>query len=90
MNNSKLNMVICVYWSVCSIILGMNMPAKVERTVRRSGCELQLVGEPIGEFYNGVLTFGIIDILQDYDNLKSKKAIIPLLENFLLTVYGKF
>jgi len=51
----------------CSVILGMNMPAKVERTVRRSGCELQLIGEPIGEFYNVALTFGIIDILQDYD-----------------------
>ncbi|KAL9331493.1 hypothetical protein ACSQ67_001103 [Phaseolus vulgaris] len=50
-----------------SVILGMNMPAKVERTVRRSGCELQLIGEPIGEFYNVALTFGIIDILQDYD-----------------------
>ncbi|KAL2320664.1 hypothetical protein Fmac_029633 [Flemingia macrophylla] len=49
------------------VILGMNMPARVERTVRKSGCELQLVGEPIGEFYNVVLTFGIIDILQDYD-----------------------
>ncbi|KAK7267156.1 hypothetical protein RIF29_19820 [Crotalaria pallida] len=50
-----------------SIKLGVNMPAKVERTVRRSDCELQLVGEPIGEFYEVVLFFGIIDILQDYD-----------------------
>ncbi|CAJ1914741.1 unnamed protein product [Sphenostylis stenocarpa] len=50
-----------------SVILGVNMPARVERTVRRSGCELQLIGEPIGEFYNVALTFGIIDILQDYD-----------------------
>ncbi|KAK7378063.1 hypothetical protein VNO80_03499 [Phaseolus coccineus] len=49
------------------VMLGVNMPAKVERTVRRSGCELQLIGEPIGEFYNVALTFGIIDILQDYD-----------------------
>jgi len=52
---------------MCSVTLGMNMPARVERTVRRSGCELQLIGEPIGEFYNVSLTFGIIDILQDYD-----------------------
>ncbi|XP_014489750.1 phosphatidylinositol 4-phosphate 5-kinase 5-like isoform X3 [Vigna radiata var. radiata] len=51
----------------CSVKLGVNMPARVERTVRRSGCELQLIGEPIGEFYNVSLTFGIIDILQDYD-----------------------
>ena len=43
------------------------MPARVERTVRMSGYELQLVGEPIGEFYEVVLFFGIIDILQDYD-----------------------
>ncbi|XP_029128714.1 phosphatidylinositol 4-phosphate 5-kinase 4 isoform X1 [Cajanus cajan] len=50
-----------------SIKLGQNMPARVERTVRRSDCELQLVGEPIGEFYEVVLFFGIIDILQDYD-----------------------
>ncbi|KAF1859000.1 hypothetical protein Lal_00000823 [Lupinus albus] len=52
-------------WS--SIVLGVNMPAKVERTVRRNDIELQLVGEPIGEFYEVVLFFGIIDILQDYD-----------------------
>ncbi|KAK7393068.1 hypothetical protein VNO78_21520 [Psophocarpus tetragonolobus] len=50
-----------------SIKLGVNMPARVERTVRKSDCELQLVGEPIGEFYEVVLFFGIIDILQDYD-----------------------
>ncbi|KAI5396953.1 phosphatidylinositol 4-phosphate 5-kinase 5 isoform X1 [Lathyrus oleraceus] len=51
-----------------SIKLGVNMPARVERTVRRLiDCELQLVGEPIGEYYEVVLFFGIIDILQDYD-----------------------
>ncbi|XP_061367566.1 phosphatidylinositol 4-phosphate 5-kinase 5-like [Gastrolobium bilobum] len=51
-----------------SVILGKNMSARVERTVRRrSDGELQLVGEPIGEFYGVILTFGIIDILQDYD-----------------------
>ncbi|XP_027353031.1 phosphatidylinositol 4-phosphate 5-kinase 5-like [Abrus precatorius] len=50
-----------------SIVLGKNMPAKIERTVRRGDLELQLVGDPIGEFYDVVLTFGIIDILQDYD-----------------------
>ncbi|XP_027935694.1 phosphatidylinositol 4-phosphate 5-kinase 4-like isoform X2 [Vigna unguiculata] len=50
-----------------SIKLGVNMPARVERTVRRNDCELQLVGDPIGEFYEVVLFFGIIDILQDYD-----------------------
>ncbi|CAI0374539.1 unnamed protein product [Linum tenue] len=49
------------------IRLGMNMPARVERTVRRNDCELQLVGEPTGEFYDVIMTFGIIDILQDYD-----------------------
>ncbi|XP_061361095.1 phosphatidylinositol 4-phosphate 5-kinase 5-like isoform X1 [Gastrolobium bilobum] len=53
-----------------SIKLGVNMPARVERTMRRSGCELQLVGEPVGEFYEVVLFFGIIDVLQDYDITK--------------------
>ncbi|KAF7804012.1 phosphatidylinositol 4-phosphate 5-kinase 5-like [Senna tora] len=47
--------------------LGVNTPGRVERTVRTGDCELQLVGEPIGEFYNVVLFFGVIDILQDYD-----------------------
>ncbi|KAI4348604.1 hypothetical protein L6164_009311 [Bauhinia variegata] len=50
-----------------SIKLGINMPARVERTVRRTGNELQLVGEAVGEFYEVILFFGVIDILQDYD-----------------------
>ncbi|CAN1813626.1 Phosphatidylinositol 4-phosphate 5-kinase 6 [Linum perenne] len=49
-----------------SIKLGMNMPARVEKTRRNEG-ELQLVGEPTGELYEVILTFGIIDVLQDYD-----------------------
>lgn len=52
---------------ICSTILGVNIPAMAERTVRRGDIETQLVGEPIGEFYEVALTFGIIDILQDYD-----------------------
>ncbi|KAK4792717.1 hypothetical protein SAY86_023152 [Trapa natans] len=47
--------------------LGINVPSKAELTVRRSDCESQLVGEPTGETYGVVMTFGIIDILQDYD-----------------------
>ncbi|KAK6942175.1 Phosphatidylinositol-4-phosphate 5-kinase, core [Dillenia turbinata] len=47
--------------------LGFNMRARVERTVRKSDCELQLVGEQTGEMYDAVMFFGIIDILQDYD-----------------------
>ncbi|XP_038971796.1 phosphatidylinositol 4-phosphate 5-kinase 6 isoform X1 [Phoenix dactylifera] len=47
--------------------LGVNMPARAELTVRRNDCEPQLIGEPTGEFYDVVLIFGIIDILQDYD-----------------------
>lgn len=43
------------------------MQARAERTVRRSDCEAQLVGEPTGELYDIILYFGIIDILQDYD-----------------------
>ncbi|KAJ0977534.1 hypothetical protein J5N97_013008 [Dioscorea zingiberensis] len=48
-----------------TIRLGVNMPAMVERTVRKS--ETELFGEPTGEFYDVILFFGIIDILQDYD-----------------------
>ncbi|KAJ7982347.1 Phosphatidylinositol-4-phosphate 5-kinase family protein [Quillaja saponaria] len=50
-----------------SIRLGINMPTRVELTVRRSDCEAQMVGEPTGEFYEVILFFSIIDILQDYD-----------------------
>ncbi|MED6193187.1 Phosphatidylinositol 4-phosphate 5-kinase 5 [Stylosanthes scabra] len=50
-----------------SLILGANTRARVERTVRKNRYELQLVGEPIGEFYDVILHFAIIDILQDYD-----------------------
>jgi 1-phosphatidylinositol-4-phosphate 5-kinase len=50
-----------------SIRLGTNMPARAERTMRKNDSELQLVGEPTGEFYEVVMIFGIIDILQDYD-----------------------
>ncbi|KAG6694423.1 hypothetical protein I3842_09G047700 [Carya illinoinensis] len=50
-----------------SIKLGLNMPARVEKTVRQSGYEYQILGEPTGEYYEVVMFFGIIDILQDYD-----------------------
>uniref|UniRef100_A0A5B7APR2 Phosphatidylinositol 4-phosphate 5-kinase n=1 Tax=Davidia involucrata TaxID=16924 RepID=A0A5B7APR2_DAVIN len=50
-----------------SIRLGVNMPARAEQTVRRTDCESQHIGEPTGEFYDVILFFGIIDILQDYD-----------------------
>lgn len=66
MNDTKLN-TIFVYFGICSTILGVKIPAKAERTVRRGDIETQLVGEPIEEFYDVQLTFGIIDILQDYD-----------------------
>ncbi|XP_072975824.1 phosphatidylinositol 4-phosphate 5-kinase 6-like [Typha angustifolia] len=49
-----------------TIKLGVNMPARVEQIVRGDG-ESLLIGEPTGEFYDVVLFFGIIDILQDYD-----------------------
>jgi 1-phosphatidylinositol-4-phosphate 5-kinase len=52
---------------MCTIRLGSNMPTKAELTVRRTDCEPQLIGEPTGEFYDVILYFGIIDILQDYD-----------------------
>ncbi|KAJ4833707.1 Phosphatidylinositol 4-phosphate 5-kinase 6 [Turnera subulata] len=50
-----------------NIKLGANMPAQAERTVRRGDCETQLIGEPTGQLFDVILTFGIIDILQDYD-----------------------
>ncbi|KAJ0043841.1 hypothetical protein Pint_18250 [Pistacia integerrima] len=53
-----------------SIRLGVNMPALVERTVRRNECEFQLIGEATGEYYEVIMFFGIIDILQDYDITK--------------------
>ena len=53
----------CFRWP--SFRLGVNMPARVETTVRRH--EGELIGEPTGEIYDVVLFFGIIDILQDYD-----------------------
>ena len=42
------------------------MPAQVERAVKKTDGETSIL-EPIGEFYDVVMFFGIIDILQDYD-----------------------
>ncbi|VFQ91140.1 unnamed protein product [Cuscuta campestris] len=55
--------------------LGINMPARAERTERKNGegessMVQQLVGEGTGECYDVVLFFSIIDILQDYDITK--------------------
>ncbi|GAB4851746.1 Phosphatidylinositol 4-phosphate 5-kinase 4 [Ancistrocladus abbreviatus] len=52
------------WWA--SIRLGTNMPARVDRALRRTDGESQIM-EPTGEFYDVVMFFGIIDILQDYD-----------------------
>ncbi|VAH27069.1 unnamed protein product [Triticum turgidum subsp. durum] len=49
------------------IKLGTSMPARAELTARKNDCEPQLIGEPTGEYYDVILYFGIIDILQDYD-----------------------
>ncbi|KAL4278200.1 hypothetical protein GQ457_03G028610 [Hibiscus cannabinus] len=49
--------------------LGVNTPARVEKTVRKQDSEA-LVGEPTGVFCDVILFFGIIDILQDYDITK--------------------
>ncbi|KAJ1696808.1 hypothetical protein LUZ63_005320 [Rhynchospora breviuscula] len=49
------------------IRLGANMPARAELTLRRNESDSQLIGEPTGEYYDVILYFGIIDILQDYD-----------------------
>ncbi|CAI9102800.1 OLC1v1001143C1 [Oldenlandia corymbosa var. corymbosa] len=45
--------------------LGISMPARAEVTLRKN--EFELIGEPTGEFYDIILFFSIIDILQDYD-----------------------
>lgn len=52
---------------LAKIKLGSNMPTRAERTIRKGDCEVQIMGEPTGEFYDVILYFGIIDILQDYD-----------------------
>jgi 1-phosphatidylinositol-4-phosphate 5-kinase len=52
-------------WSVLK--LGINMPARVEKIMKKPDIALDLIGEPTGEFHNVILYFGIIDILQDYD-----------------------
>ncbi|KAK1427052.1 hypothetical protein QVD17_15734 [Tagetes erecta] len=48
--------------------LGINMHARVERMERKN--EMELIGEPTGVYYDVVMFFGIIDILQDYDITK--------------------
>ncbi|ONK78419.1 uncharacterized protein A4U43_C02F18570 [Asparagus officinalis] len=53
---------------LATVRLGINLPARVEQVVRRSSdSESTLIGEPTGEFFDVILFFGIIDILQDYD-----------------------
>lgn len=47
--------------------LGINMPARVEQIARRNESESALIGEPTGEFFDVIVFFSIIDILQDYD-----------------------
>ncbi|PHU02921.1 Phosphatidylinositol 4-phosphate 5-kinase 6 [Capsicum chinense] len=46
---------------------GINMVEKAELTKRRSDFKTQLKGEPKGQYYDVILSFGIIDILQNYD-----------------------
>lgn len=70
-NREKSNLMISQYdcrWS--SVRLGTNMPARAEKTVRKPDSDSQLVVEPTGVFYDVILFFGIIDILQDYDITK--------------------
>lgn len=60
-------MLIFLKCRLCPVVLGIGMPARAERTVRRNDFEPQLVGETTGELYDVVMFFNIIDILQDYD-----------------------
>ncbi|XP_028553432.1 phosphatidylinositol 4-phosphate 5-kinase 6 isoform X1 [Dendrobium catenatum] len=69
---SKIDMdqFLCDPTRLAAIKLGANMPARVELIVRNPEGESPLIGEPTGEFYDVILFFGIIDILQDYDLTK--------------------
>ena len=49
------------------IKLGTRIPARAELTTRKNNCEQKDTGEPTGEYYDVILYFGILDILQDYD-----------------------
>lgn len=55
--------------------LGMNQSARVEHVTRKSDFDGQLIGAPTGEFYDVILFFGIIDILQDYDITKKLEHV---------------
>lgn len=57
------------------------MPARAERTVRRSDYETQLVGDRTGELYDVILFFGIIDILQDYDISKKLEHVYKSIQH---------
>ncbi|GAA0187034.1 kinase [Lithospermum erythrorhizon] len=46
--------------------LSMNVPARAEQT-KKNDSESQSIGKRTGVYYDVVLHFGIIDILQDYD-----------------------
>jgi 1-phosphatidylinositol-4-phosphate 5-kinase len=56
------------------INLGVNMPTRVERSERKNNIEIQLVGELTTEYYDVVMFFGIIEILQEYD-MDTEKSI---------------
>lgn len=65
--NSRITTNSVEFGRCASVRLGSNMPASAELTVRRNDVESDLVGNPTGEYYDVILVFGIIDILQDYD-----------------------
>ncbi|KAJ8534144.1 hypothetical protein K7X08_007468 [Anisodus acutangulus] len=69
-SRSDVDLVLLNAAGLTSTSLGVNMPARVERTFRKNDLDFQLVGEPTGELYDVTLFFGIIDILQDYDITK--------------------
>ena len=61
------------------------MPARAELTVRGrnegdAAVSQQIIGEPTGEFYDVMLFFGIIDILQDYDISKKLEHVYKAMQ----------
>lgn len=63
-----------------SIKLGTNMPARAERTIRRTDFDPNPVGEQTGEMYDVIMYFGIIDILQDYDITKKLEHVYKAIQ----------
>ncbi|XP_072996209.1 phosphatidylinositol 4-phosphate 5-kinase 4-like [Typha latifolia] len=74
LSRANMDQFICDPNRWAAIRLGANMPARAQLTVR-SDSDSVLIGEPTKEFYDVILYFGIIDILQDYDISKKVEHV---------------